>query len=165
MVYYDLVKHFIGSDFQDPRGSIIVPILLMANLFLGLYYNLSIWYKLTGKTTYGASISIFGALLTIILNFALIPILGFVGSAWTTLICYLSMVFISYYFGKKHYPINYPVKRISFYILLSLGLFIVAQSLIKNMLYNNLLLLLFLSVAYALEKPKKSLNSNPELFD
>jgi O-antigen/teichoic acid export membrane protein len=87
MIYYDLVKQFIGTSFHDERGATIVPILLLANLFLGLYYNLSVWYKLTEKTSYGAYMSLFGAAITIVLNLVLIPYFGFVGSAWATLCC------------------------------------------------------------------------------
>jgi O-antigen/teichoic acid export membrane protein len=108
MIYYDLVKQFIGTSFHDERGATIVPILLLANLFLGLYYNLSVWYKLTEKTSYGAYMSLFGAAITIVLNLVLIPYFGFVGSAWATLCCYFLMALCSYFLGQKYYPIPYP---------------------------------------------------------
>ena len=93
--------------FLDPRGLAIVPVLLAANLFLGVYYNLSIWYKLTGQTRMGARIAIAGALLTIVLNFLLIPRWGFVASAWTTCLVYLAMMLASYALGQKYYPVKY----------------------------------------------------------
>ena len=93
MLYIDVVKHFIGSSFHSESGIKIVPILLLANLFLGIYYNLSVWYKLTDKTAYGAILSVFGALITLVLNILLIPAIGFVGSAWATLGCYFSIFF------------------------------------------------------------------------
>ena len=99
MLYLDVVKHFIGSSFHHEKGIEIVPILLMANLFLGIYYNLSIWYKLTEKTRYGAMLAIFGALITLVLNIILIPKIGFVGSAWATLACYFSMMLASMLIG------------------------------------------------------------------
>ena len=68
-IFYDLIKQFIGSEYHDERGFLVVSVLLLANLFLGIYYNLSIWYKLTEKTKYGSYLSIFGALITLTLNF------------------------------------------------------------------------------------------------
>ncbi|MEN9511888.1 MAG: hypothetical protein RLZZ370_1707 [Bacteroidota bacterium] len=93
--------------FEDPRGLAIVPILLAANLCLGIYYNLSIWYKLTGQTRMGARIAIAGALLTILLNLLFIPRWGFVASAWTTFAVYLVMMLVSYALGQKYYPVAY----------------------------------------------------------
>jgi O-antigen/teichoic acid export membrane protein len=81
----------------------------MANLCLGVFYNLSIWYKLTNKTRWGAILSLIGAIVTLTLNFALIPVLGYMGAAWTTLICYAVMMIISYFLGQKHYPVPYKV--------------------------------------------------------
>ena len=115
-LFYDFIILFLGENYHDPRGFKVVSILLAANLFLGIYYNLSIWYKLSEKTKYGAYLSMFGAVITLCLNFILIPKIGFVGSAWATLICYVSMTVASYYLGRKHYKIPYPLKRISFYL-------------------------------------------------
>lgn len=118
-----LERHFIGTIFLRQvayhEGLIVVPILLLANLFLGTYYNQSIWYKLTEKTRYGSIISIIGAVVTIALNIALIPILGYMGSAITTLVCYFLMSMISYIWGQKHYPIPYDLKNAFFYIITS----------------------------------------------
>ena len=160
MVYYDLVIKFVGDDFQDPRGKVVVPLLLLANLCLGIYYNLSIWFKLTNKTIFGAYISIFGAVVTISLNFILIPFTGFVGAAYATLICYLSMVVLCYILGKKHYPIPYDIKLISKYLFLMTSLYCCFYFIDLGMLFNNLYLLLFIAVIIFLEKPKKTLNSN-----
>ncbi|WP_114782723.1 lipopolysaccharide biosynthesis protein [Botryobacter ruber] len=107
-------------------GLAIVPILLMANLFLGVYYNLSIWFKLTDKTRFGTYISFGGAGITILLNLLLIPVLGYMGSAWTTLVCYFSMALASYLLGQRHYPIPYPVKTIAAYILFAVVLVVAA---------------------------------------
>lgn len=94
----------------------IVPILLLANLFLGIYFNLSLWFKLTDKTYYGSWISIVGALITIFLNILLIPLLGYEGSVLVTLVCYFSMCAVSFYYGQKHYPIPYKTVRNLIYI-------------------------------------------------
>ena len=97
----------------------IVPIILLANLFLGIYNNLSIWYKLTDKTKYGMYFSIFGAIITVVFNLIMIPKIGFIASALATLIAYGIMMLISYFVGKKHYPIPYELKKISSYIILT----------------------------------------------
>lgn len=158
MLNIDFVKYFINNE-ELWEGLDIVPILLFANIFLGIYYNLSIWYKLSEKTGYGAIISILGAVFTIVLNLILIPIIGFRGSAWATLFCYLGMALMSYYWGKKHYPIPYKIKKGTFYLILVLVLYFLSL-LIKLSFHNNWLeaalngffLLLYLYIAIRLEK-------------
>lgn len=112
--------YFIGPEYWD--GLIIVPVLLLANLFLGVYYNLSVWFKLTDKTHFGTYISFGGAAITVLFNLLLIPILGYMGSAIATLVCYFSMALVSYILGQRHYPIPYPAKSILAYVLLAIGL-------------------------------------------
>lgn len=165
MIYYDLVQQFIGAEFHDARGVIIVPVLLLANLFLGIYYNLAVWFKLTEKTRFGAYFSLFGALITLGLNFALIPVLGFEGSAWATLICYVAMVVVSYLLGKKHYPIPYKLQHMAGYLALMLLLFFLSHLWDMGMLLNTVYLLVFVGAVLLIEKPKKRVNSTPELFD
>lgn len=160
MLYFDIIKNFIGSEFQDPRGKLVVPILLFANLFLGIYYNLSIWYKLSERTKYGAYLSIFGACLTIIFNFLFIPSMGFEGAAWATLICYFSMTVASFVLSKKYYPIPYSIARISFYLFFSLGLYYFSTFMDMGMAINTIYLFIFIGVAILLEKPKKRVISN-----
>ena len=104
-LYIDAFKYFIGKDFRV--GLPVVPVLLMANLFLGVYVNLSIWYKLTDKTMMGSWVSIGGALLTILLNVVFVPQYGYMASAWATLACYFSMAALSYLLGQKYYPVTY----------------------------------------------------------
>jgi O-antigen/teichoic acid export membrane protein len=120
-LFIDFFKYFVGSEFRS--GLEIVPILLLANLCLGIYVNLSIWYKLTDRTMLGALVSLSGATLTIALNVWWIPRLGYVGSAWATLVCYGSMAIVSYLLGQKYYPIAYDVKRVVGYIALGIGLY------------------------------------------
>lgn len=110
MYYLDIVKHFIGENYFE--GLKVVPILLAANLFLGIYLNMSIWYKLSGNTRYGAWLSIIGAIITIVFNLWLIPIMGYMGSAWATFICYTSMMLLSYWKGQKVFPIPYETGKI-----------------------------------------------------
>ena len=162
MLYIDVFKIFVGKDYYE--GLPVVPILLLANLCLGIYYNLSIWYKLTGQTKFGALISIFGALLTIVLNLWLIPIIGYMGSAWATLICYASMMILSYIFGQKYYNVAYNYKKILGYIALSLILYVISiyikpENNILLYSFNTILLVVFgIAVLYS-EKNTLSLSS------
>ena len=153
-MFYDFVIGFLGEAYHDERGFLVVSILLLANLFLGIFYNLSIWYKLTEKTKYGAYLSIFGAIITLILNFVLIPIIGFVGSAIATLVCYFSMTVASYFIGKKHFPIPYNLKTIGLYIFNMLGIYFVIYFYPENILINRLLLVGFVIFVYLTENQK-----------
>jgi O-antigen/teichoic acid export membrane protein len=120
-LFIDFFKYFVGEEFR--AGLEVVPILLLANLFLGIYVNLSIWYKLTDRTLMGAFVSLAGAALTIVLNIWWIPEFGYVGSAWATLACYASMAIASYILGRRYYPVAYDVKRVIAYITLGVGLY------------------------------------------
>jgi O-antigen/teichoic acid export membrane protein len=119
-LYIDFFKYFIGRDFR--AGLPVVPVLLLANLLLGIYVNLSIWYKLTDRTGLGAWVSLAGACLTAALNIAWIPIWGYYGSAWATLASYLFMVCLSWLLGRRFYPVAYHIGKITGYI--GLGLFL-----------------------------------------
>ena len=121
MLYIDIVQYFVGQTYRV--GLPIVPILLMANLFLGIFYNLSIWYKLTGQTKFGAYIALFGAAITLGLNWLLIPRFDYMGAAWTTFACYLSMMVVSYLLGQKYYHVNYDLKRILFYLVFAVAVY------------------------------------------
>ena len=138
-------------------GLMVVPILLLANLFLGIYYNLSIWFKLTDKTYYGTLISVSGAVLTIILNYILIPVWGYMGSSVATLACYFFMVLFSYFLGKKHYPVPYKTGKYLFYITLALlfsylGFNKPEEYTIKFKLYQFTLILLYIVLVAILER-------------
>ena len=161
-IFYDVIKGFLGSEYHDERGFLVVSILLLANLFLGIYYNLSIWYKLTEKTKYGAYLSIFGAIITLGLNFTLIPIVGFVGSAWATLASYFSMTIASYYLGKKHFPIPYNIKRTGGYLFGMLGVYFIIYFSDSNMWFNALYLIGFIILIFLIEKQNKIVISNPK---
>ncbi len=157
MINFDLFKHFIGTQFHDIRGFKIVAVLMLANYFFGLYYNLSVWYKLTDKTRYGAYISIFGAAITISLNFMLVPVIGIFGSATTTLVCYLTMTIVSFYFSRSHYKIPYDLRSISTYFILMIFIFMISQFYNLGEIINSIYILIFIFVAYVLElKTKKT---------
>jgi O-antigen/teichoic acid export membrane protein len=122
LLYLDVLKYFIRNE-SFWKGLKVVPILLFANICLGIYYNLSIWYKLTNKTQLGAVVAFIGAFITLILNYLWIPKYGYMGSAWATLICYASMVMMSYIQGKKHYPVPYQIGKIAVYLGAALAIY------------------------------------------
>ena len=160
-LYIDFFKYFMGEEFR--AGLNVVPILLLANLCLGLYVNLSIWYKLTDKTLLGAFVSLIGASLTVALNVWWIPTMGYIGSAWATLTCYASMVILSYLLGQKYYPVAYDIKRVLGYILLGIGLYF-THEFVK--IYNNwlpwllstALMLIYLLIVVLFESQQLSIN-------
>ena len=117
----DIIGNLFLRNESYREGLVIVPILLLANLFLGIYYNLSVWFKLTDQTYYGTMISAAGAIFTIGANYFLIPIIGYIGSAISALACYLSMVLASYMLGQKHYPIPYKTGKLVFYMLIGIS--------------------------------------------
>ena len=110
VLYIDIVKYFIGEEFWE--GLVVVPILLLANLCLGLYYNFAIWYKLKDKTYIGAYIAIGGATITVVLNLLFVPMFSYMASATATLLCYAFMAGAAYWVGQKYYPVPYPMMRI-----------------------------------------------------
>ena len=158
MLYIDIIQYFVGPDYRV--GLNIVPVLLMANLFSAILYNLSIWYKLSDKTIYGAFISIFGAIITVTLNIALIPKFGFMGAAWASFFCYFSMMVSSYFLGQKYYPVNYNVKHIILYILIAVALYFISivipiDNFYIKMSVNTLLLIIYFWIILII---------NPEIF-
>ncbi len=101
------------------EGLVVVPILLLANLFLGVYYNLSVWFKLTDKTYFGSYIGLGGAVVTIALNFFLIPVWGYLGAAVATLVCYAGMALACWRLGERHFPVPYPMGRLGLWLLVA----------------------------------------------
>ncbi len=158
-LYLDIFQYFVGPAFRE--GLIIVPIILAAKLFLGIFYNLSVWYKLTNKTLYGAIIAIIGAAITIGLNIYLIPRFGYLGAAWTNFAAYLTMMLISYFWGRSVYPVPYNLPRIFLYLSLGAGLYFLSRTFdhygqIIRLSLNTLLLAVFLLTVYFKEFYKKS---------
>jgi O-antigen/teichoic acid export membrane protein len=153
VAYIDLFAQLLVNEEYFAALS-IVPIILLANLCLGIYNNLSIWYKLTDKTNYGMYISIFGAIITIVFNLVMIDKIGFMASAWATLIAYGSMMIISYVIGQKHYPVPYNIKQVGGYILLATVLSAIAfyDAFRGNYIITTALLLVFLTIVYLSER-------------
>lgn len=154
-LYIDLVKLIVDSKYHS--GLNVVPIILMANLFLGIYYTLSLWYKLTDKTRFGAYFALVGAGISLILNVIFIPKFGYTASAWSMLVCFITMVVLSYIFGQKYFPVSYPLKRIGLYFVTALSVFFAAEILsitpsVWMYMVHTLLIGLFLLLAFVLER-------------
>jgi len=170
VLFLDIWKHFmgIGKNPEYVQGLFIVPILMLAKIFLGIYYNLSVWYKLTNKTTVGATITVIGAALTVLVNYLLIPYLGYLACAIATVICYGSMMVISYVQGQKHYSIPYDIKNGIFYILIALCLFSLyyylrAQHLPVYALHSVSIFFLLIFTGIVIKKERKELIKIPLL--
>ncbi|MES2680801.1 MAG: oligosaccharide flippase family protein [Bacteroidota bacterium] len=138
-------------------GLAVVPILLLANLCVGVYFNLSVWYKLTGQTKFGAAITIIGAIVTLAINFLFIPTYGYMACAWATFCSYAIMMVVSYLAGQKHYPIKYNLRSIFVFTGIALGLYLLSNTWseinnkILKLVLNNILLLIFTFLFYKLE--------------
>jgi O-antigen/teichoic acid export membrane protein len=150
-LFIDVFKIIIGEEYHS--GLQVVPAVLMANLFMGIYFNLSLWYKLSDKTWMGAWIAGIGAVLTIAANIILIPVMGYMGSAYGVLICFIIMTVISYVVGQKYYKVDYDLKRILSYMVLATGFYylsgwihfsaLIAQYGLNICLFSAFLILVF----------------------
>lgn len=151
VLYIGIWKHFI----QNPKmwvGLKVVPVLLLANMFLGIYYNLSIWYKLKNKTIAGAWITIIGALLTLAINYLFIPKYGYMACAWATFFCYGTMMVLSYLWGQKEYRIPYAWKKLVAYMVIVVLIYFAHSGLVSlwNNKWFNLLAATFLLFSFIL---------------
>lgn len=161
MLYIDIIQYFLGDDFREGIG--VVPILLIAYMFLGLFYNFSIWYKLADRTIIGGLIALGGSVITLSMNYFLIPnpSIGYYGPAWAALACYSFMALTSYWTGQRYYPIHYPMGKILLYVLLAIGIYLASlwlQSIIggttgTKLAVNTILLLVYLLGIGLLERP------------
>jgi O-antigen/teichoic acid export membrane protein len=156
-LFLNQAMYLIGSEYRNVSD--IVPILLMAYLFLGIYYNISIWYKLKDKTYMGAIIALTGAVVTIASNIILIPRIGYVGAAWSALICYVIMCILAYITGRRNLAIPYQIGPITLYIigalfLLYLGSWVEVMdlSLALELIIKASLLTLFIAVAFVKDR-------------
>lgn len=161
----EIIKHIFLRDEAYWTALHIVPILLMASLFLGLYYNLSIWFKIENKTYYGTVISVSAAIITILMNLLLIPYFGYEGSVVTTLFVYVYMCLFAFFTGKRNYPINYNVKKLGFYLLLTVILLLIGWNLnypseTVLQLMKEVPVLVFITVVFLRERKNLKLSEN-----
>ncbi len=158
LLYIDIFQLLIGRDFREGIG--IVPILLMAYLFQGLYYNFSIWYKLTDRTWMGGVISVLGSVILLSINYSFIATYGYTAAAWASLSCFAFMAMAGYLTGKFYYPIPYPVLRMLGYIGLAVLFYFLSEwtrpyfneNLVLILGVNTLILLAYLGLIFGLEK-------------
>ena len=154
----DIFKYFIQNE-SYWIGLQVVPILLLANVFLGIYYNQSIWYKLSGQTRFGAYIALCGACITVSINILFIPNYGYMACAWATLIVYFFQMVLSYLLGQKHYPIPYNIWKFFLYTGSTLGLYLLAiqieiDGFYLNLAFRNGLLIIFVTGFLYFEKSR-----------
>jgi O-antigen/teichoic acid export membrane protein len=147
-----LAKGYLANPAYN-EGIPIVPIVLIASVFLGIYLNMSVWYKLSDKTIFGAYLSILGAAVTIAINFYFIPEHGYWASTWGTFLSYFSMMTVSYFLGQYFYPVPYHLKKIVGYLSVSILFSLVSYYVLDgNVIIGNLLLIVFLAIVFYFEK-------------
>ena len=151
----DILKVVFIGDPEYWQALYIVPIILIANFCLGIYQNLSVWYKVTDKTIFAAYISSAGALITLVLNIILIPKFSYLGSAVATLLAYFIMALLSYHFGKKHYPIPYNSEKILFYFVLSVSLSSISFYGFRDNLLVGILCILIMNLVILLKEKRR----------
>ncbi len=163
LLYLDIIILLIDTKFQT--GAAVIPILLLANAFLGIYYNLSVWFKVSGKTKYAIIMALSGGAITIAFNVLFIPVWGYMASAIATLACYFVMMLLSFWLGARHYPIPYNYRKIISYLgsailLYFVSLFLKIDNDIFKFFINTLIFIAYLSIVLFIEKPWKYLKNN-----
>lgn len=153
VVFADVLKPIIIRSEAYWEAMWVVPIILLANFFLGIYHNLSVWYKITDRTKFGAYISVIGAIITLTINYIFIESYSYKASAIATLVAYGSMMLLSFYFGRKYYPIPYDLKKIALYMAVSIGLSALSFYQYRGQyLIGFAMLIVFLALVILLEK-------------
>ncbi|MEO5581768.1 MAG: polysaccharide biosynthesis C-terminal domain-containing protein, partial [Saprospiraceae bacterium] len=143
LLYLDFIKHYVVRTPSYLNAMGVVPIVLLANVFLGIYYNVSNWYRLTDRTRYGMYSALIGVGLTILFNVLLVPRFNYYGTAWSMLICYLGMTVITYIWGQKHYPVPYNINKILWIILGGIFIYVLSKA-IDSVLTQGIYLKLFI---------------------
>jgi len=160
VLYIDIFKYIIQRDYWI--GLNVVPIVLASFVFQGIFFNLSLWYKLTDKTLYGAWFSVAGTVIIVLGNVLLVPKMGYTGSAWAAFVCYFSIMIVSYFFGQKYMPIKYDFKTIGLYTVLTVVLFVVGIFIdtpwsLVNVVLKSLLMLVYLGVLVKRDFPLRNI--------
>lgn len=150
MFYLDILKYFISPKYFS--GLKVVPVVMMGDVFFGVFFNLSLWYKLSDKTVWGMWFSLLGLAVTLALNAVLVPMIGYMGCAWAAFCCYAVMMLASYFVGRIKHPVGYPLGRIGFYVLSAAAMYLVGMYAIDtthpwlNMSLRTVLLLLYIAI-------------------
>ena len=160
MFYLDILRLFIDKSYFS--GLKVVPIVMIAEFFFGIFFNLSLWYKLTDKTVWGMWFSLLGLVITVVLNVVLVPRYGYMGCAWASFACYGTMMAVSYFVGLVKFPIGYQVSRLVFYFVSAIVLWFFAELIAfgskpwLNMIIRTPLLLAYILMAMRIEHIKVS---------
>lgn len=160
MFYLEILRYFIDPDYFS--GLQVVPIVMIAELFFGIFFNLSLWYKLTDKTQWGAYFSLFGLAITLTINIAFVPRYGYIACAWAAFTCYFAMMIASWFIGQHYYPIRYDLKGIGKYFLLALVLYVIAlwipiENQILRLSFRTILLVLYILYVIKKDLPLKQI--------
>ena len=160
MFYLDILRYVIGRDYWE--GLKVVPIVMAAEMFMGVYFNLSFWYKLTDETKWGAYFSITACTIVILMNVFLIPVYGYVACAWAGFTGYAVAMLLSYFVGQKKYPINYDLKSIGGYVLLAFVIYAVGEwmpleNTVLRLLFRTVLLAVFIAYIIKHDLPLKQI--------
>lgn len=160
MFYMDILRYIITPDYWP--GLKVVPIVMAAEMFMGVYFNLSFWYKLIDETRWGAYFSLIGCVIIVLLNIIFVPIYGYIACAWAGLAGYFTVTLLSYFVGQKKYPINYDLKGIGLYVLLAAVLyvasvFIVPENVVFRLLFRTGLLFVFIAFIVKKDLPLKQI--------
>jgi len=160
MFYLDILRYLIGSDYWE--GLDVVPIVMMAEIFMGIYFNLSFWYKLIDETKWGAYFSLIGCVVLIGINVLLIPKYSYHACAWAGFAGYGTSMLLSYFVGQKKFPIAYPLKSIAAYVVLAAvlyvaGLYLPIDNLVLRLAWRTLLLLVFVGFIVKNDLPLKQI--------
>jgi O-antigen/teichoic acid export membrane protein len=160
MFYLDILKYIIGKDYWS--GLRVVPIVMAAEIFMGIYFNLSFWYKLIDETRWGAYFSFIGCAILVTINIVFIPIYGYMACAWAGFAGYGVAMLLSYFVGQKKYPINYDMKRIGMYaatamILYAVGTLVPISNIILLLALRTVLLFIFIALIIKKDMPLKEL--------
>lgn len=156
MYYMDILRYLVAPDYWE--GLRVVAVVMVAEIFKGIYFNLSFWYKLTDETQWGAWFSLIGCAVILVLNVWLVPVYGYVASAWASVAGYGTITFLSYVIGRKKYPVDYPLGRMAFYLALAAVLYAVGQEvsvshIVWRLAFRTVLLLCFLAVVVRMDFP------------
>ena len=160
VLYMDIFKYVIQDNYWV--GLKVVPVVLFSFIFQGIFFNLSLWYKLMDKTMYGAWFSILGTVIIVVLNILLVPTYSYMGCAWAAFVCYFVIMIVSYYFGQKHMPIKYDLRTIGLYTSVTIlfyiiSLFIKTPYTIANVMLKSVLMVAFLILLVKRDFPLKTI--------
>jgi len=161
VLYMDVFKHFIPNS-SYWVGLKVVPVVMFSFIFQGIFFNLSLWYKLTDKTMYGAWFSILGTVIMVVLNVILVPTYSYMGCAWAAFACFFVIMVVSYFFGQKYMPIKYDLKTIGLYTVVSIGLYIVSTFIntpytLLNIALKSILMVMYLVLLIKRDFPLRTI--------